>query len=193
MKRLKVLVDVDSTLNLFRPHFIAAVKAAGYSFDTAGFQSHGTWETQDFIEGAENPKKAMSEVMGDVNMWATVPPLPNAAKVLKDINRFHDVTIATVPWGTSIEMKKVKLDWLAKHFPFIRPTQVSFHPDKWELAGDVIFDDKPETIVECNKSMITVVPEQPYNRDVESDFRFTNWAQVPKIMGTIMRFYNKEL
>lgn len=191
MKRLKILVDLDSTCNLFLPHFISHVKAAGYGFDTMGFHSHGTWDIQDFIEGATDPKKAMADIMGDVGMWETIPVMANAPEVLKDINRFHDVTIATVPWGTSIEMKKVKLDWMARHFPFIRSTQVSFHPDKWEIGGDVIFDDKPKTILECNKTMITVVSEQPYNRDVESDFRFTNWAQVPKIMNTIMKFHNR--
>ena len=184
---------MDSTLNTFIPHFVVALQSAGYGFDIEAYDSHGTWEIQDFIHTTENKKKVMAKILKDISFWENIPPMPNASLVLQEINQNHEVIIATVPWGTSLEMRKVKIEWLYKYFPFINPSQVSFHPDKGELEGDVIFEDKPDTIRQCDKKMITIVSYQPYNRSIDSDFRFTNWNQVPRIMNTITRFYSKKV
>jgi 5'(3')-deoxyribonucleotidase len=191
MKRLKLLIDMDSTCNEFIPHFIQAVRDRGYSFDFHRYNTNGSWDIENFILGADDQKTVMNSIMSDLEMWETIPIADNADTVLKDLNRFHDITIATTPWGSDEVMKQVKRDWVATHLPFLSPRQVVFTSKKWTLEGDVIFDDKPDTIQQCNATMITVVPTQPYNRNVESDFRFANWSQVPKIIGTITKFYDR--
>lgn len=191
MNRLRILVDMDSTINYFIPHFISAVKAAGYDFDTTGYNNYGTWDIENFIMGTDDPKTVMSMIMSEIELWETIPPMPGASTILREMSRFHDIVIATTPWGTSQEMKQVKIDWLARYFPFIKPTQINFTAEKWTIEGDVIFDDKPDTIKKCGSSMITVVPDQIYNRDIPCDFRYKTWAQVPKIMNTIERYPNR--
>ena len=190
MKRLSLIIDVDSTINRMIPAFMNAVVASGAQFDMQAWNSHATWEIENFILGADDPIALKSRIFNDLEFWETIPPVKEAIPVLEVINRYHDVTIATVPWGTSAEMKKVKRDWVTKHFPYIKGEQVTFNPDKWALGGEVIFDDKPATIEKCHNHMITVVPSEPYNRDVECDFRFTNWKQVPSIMKTILSNVN---
>lgn len=190
MNKLKFLIDLDSTCNAFLPYLISAIKSWGYGFDSARYFSVGTWDIEDFIIGTDDPSGALDCILKEPSFWKEIPVLPGAFQVLQNLHRFHNVTIVTAPWGTAPIMKDVKVSWVLDHFPFFKKSEIIFNNQKWLVPGDVIFDDKPETIEKCKADKITVVPDQPYNRKIVSDFRFKNWFQVPAIIEKIERKMN---
>jgi 5'(3')-deoxyribonucleotidase len=176
------LIDIDGTINTFPTQFIVEVMDLGYDFDVKSYYKTGDWDIAKYIVGTDNQKKVMNQICTTMEFWEKIPPIPEAQTVLKKINAEHEVLIVTTPWAEDEKFKVVKRKWMNKHFRFIKDSQIIFSNEKWLLDADIIIDDKPDTIEKCNKKMITIVPEHSYNKNIECDYRFTNWNEVPKYL-----------
>ena len=181
---MKILVDMDGVLNDFDQHFISYVQQLGYDFDEYSYSHEGDWDIAKFII-ASNPKKIMNGVCIDMNFWDSLSPLKDSQSILKDMNKFNDVTIATAPWTDEEKYKVQKIKWMKKFYPYISDKQIVFSNKKWELEGDVIIEDKPTTIEKCNKVMYTVCHDMPYNRYIHADYHFNLWNSIPNIIKDI--------
>ena len=180
---------MDGTINYFDQTFVKHLLKAGYDFD---WQNYNTWKIEDFIRGSDHPHQLMDEICRDMQFWRDIPPMPGAAEVLKELNNYYNIVVVTNPWDASDDrFKKIKMDWLREHFGFLRKNAIVFTADKWNLEGDIIFDDKPKILEKCIDKMITVKSIQPYNVNIESDFEFQNWKQVTRIMKTINKFFKE--
>ena len=187
---MRILLDMDGVVNLFDEHFVAIVEAMGYGFDWEGYND---WEIYEHVIGCKDPERLMDEVFCRMDFWMTIPPMDYAYDVLKDMNKRYEIVIATKVWRDEEPFKVVKKKWLDKYFHFFHNNEIFFGGfQKWNLEGDVIFEDKPETIQKCyQKGMITVVSDRPYNKFIveEADFRYRSWKQVPMIMKAVERMY----
>ena len=184
---MRILVDMDGVINLFDEHFISFVKRQGYDFDEYNFNHNGDWDISQFIITSDNQKKIMNTICIDMSFWDTIPPIPGAIEVLRDINKKHEIKIVTTPWKDDEKFRINKIKWMKKYFSFIGRNQIIFSNKKWEVPGDVIIEDKPETIVNSNEFMYTLCHDQPYNKNCNPDYRFSNWNVVPGILQKIER------
>ena len=178
---MTVLVDIDNTLNEFLTPFISKVRALGYEYD----DSSDSWELADAIH-TSNPKAVVAKVFRDMTFWDNLKPQPYSREALFNLNQRYDVLRATVPWRAVPEYLESKIRWLAKYYPFIKESQINFQSDKWNIPGDVIIDDKPDTILKCRDvGKITVMPLTSYNKHIDADVSFSSWKMIPELFDEI--------
>jgi 5'(3')-deoxyribonucleotidase len=182
-KDLKILVDVDGTLNEFQNHFFNFLESLGYNYDfSKGSDYH--MEKGIIASSKRQKDKIFASIMGDSFFWENIPVLENAYEGLTYLNTHYDVFIVTSPWDE--KNKNIKIQWMKKNFPFINPKQIIFCHDKWELGGDIIIEDKPDTLRKCQDAgFLTITKLQPYNMEVHSDYFLNNWSQIKEIMTKI--------
>ena len=178
---------MDGVINKFDSNFISYVKSNGYDFDEYEFNHNGNWDISKFIITSENPKKIMNDICTQMDFWDSIPPIKKAVSIIKELNLKYIVRIATTPWADEIRYKTSKIKWMKKYFPFIDRYQIIFSNAKWNLTGDIIIEDKPDTIDKCNDTMYTICHDRPYNKNCNSDYRFVNWDSVPSIIKEIQR------
>ena len=89
-----------------------------------------------------------------------LPVIPGVVRVLKDLQKAgHDIHIASTPHvvrrgdrvvGDPSVIKGTctsdKMEWVEEHLPFIGAKKTILIRDKTMLKGDVLIDDKPDTI-----------------------------------------------
>ena len=185
---MRIILDMDGVVNLFDERLVELVEEEGYGFD---WDHYNYWEFSDYIRGSDNPKEVMNQICLTMEFWMTIPPMPFAAEVLKDMNKRHEIVIATKSWRDEPKFAEVKRKWMDKYFHFLHNNEFhcSHGLDKLALGGDMIFEDKPKTLEQCNPTMITVCSDRPYNRHIKSDFRYRSWKQVPMIMKGVERMF----
>ena len=176
---MRVLVDVDNTLNDLTKPFIKEVLHLGYNFNVSKYTS---WDLSKAIEGSDDPEKVVDEIFSKVSFWDSLKPVEDCQRVLKRLSKDFHIIIATIPWRNTDEFINSRLNWLQEYFSFIN--DVSFKIDKWNIPGEVIIDDKPDTLIKCTKK-ITIKPIHIYNIDTPSDFSFGSWSEVPRIFNLI--------
>lgn len=187
MNKKKILVDIDGTLNDFQNHFLDFLENAGYKYD---YSKCDSYHMEKGIV-AKNKKKILNSIFSLEYFWQSLPTLDHAFQGLQYLNVCYDVYIATTPWNE--ENKKVKIAWVKKNFPFIEERQIIFSNSKWKLGGDIIIEDKPDTIEKCNKAgFITVTKFQPYNMKVKTDAFLYSWRDIDTIMKRILNVYCEE-
>lgn len=179
---IRVLVDIDDTLNELQSHFIDTVIELGYEYD---LDKCDDYEIQNGIQVEEKNKRAiMVKIFNTPSFWRSIPLIEKAYEGLYYLNTTYDTYIATSPW--SEENKKDKLHWVFKKLPFFDLDKVIFSHKKWELDGDIIIEDKPQTIVECNKvGMKTICKLQPYNVNENPTAFLYSWNDIYDIMESI--------
>ena len=183
---MKILLDLDNTVNMFDENFVVFVRKEGYEFDTSNFNNR-EWDMSSYIRGSDNPKKVMEDIFMTAEFWLTIEPVPFAFEVLKDLYRKHEIVISTMVWKEGMKHEILKKHWIDKNFHFLRNNKFVFNPKKWEIEGDVIIDDKPRHLEKSQGSKITICSDRPYNREVKSDYRFSSWKEMPKIIKEIER------
>ena len=185
-KSLTILVDMDGVINEFDKHFIVYIKSKGFGFDIDSYENMGDWNIAKFILGAEKPKRLMGKICSEMDFWDSIPPREDAMKVLKLLSSQYTIVIATSPWQDTDAYKDSKRNWIKKYFPFLK--DIVFSTEKWTLNGDIIIEDKPSTLIKCKEvGMVTICCTQPYNLNIDCDYRFLNWDSVPMILNKIDR------
>jgi 5'-nucleotidase len=119
-------------------------------------------------------------------MFASLEPIPHAVEVLEALHKEgHEIHFVTA----SSTGHEDKLAWVRKHTPFIMPNRVQFVQEKHIVDGDVLFDDRPDTIERASsdrfldsKKPRPVIMDAPYNRKVKQlasfpVWRVSNWYQ----------------
>lgn len=76
-----------------------------------------------------------------------------------------------------------KRAWLTEHFPMISEDNVFICRKKWHVEGDILIDDKPETIEKFQERGRKIIAmEMPYNRDMDIELRAKTWVDVREIL-----------
>lgn len=182
---MRIIVDVDNTLNCLSDYFIYTIEKMGYTYDISKYT---TYNVEYGIDVApEKQLKLRDKIFNSKKFWSSIPILHNAYQGLHYLNNYHKVIIATVPWIFNEDHKQWKTEWILEHFLFITLNQILFVKNKWELDADVIIEDKEETLQKCyDKGMITIVVNQVYNRNlIDFDYRMCDWKEIKKIMKEI--------
>jgi len=182
-----VLVDIDGTLNDFQNHFLEFLEKSGYHYD---YSKCKEWHMERGIK-TRDKKKILNSILSLDYFWETIPTLDYSFQGLQYLNDTYNVFIVTTPWNEN--NKKIKLSWMKKNFPFIDEKQIIFSNSKWELKGDIIIEDKPDTINKCNKSgFITITKFQPYNMDIKTNEFLYSWRDIKVVLDKVLITHQEE-
>ena len=164
MKKLVILIDMDGiaadlvgkTLRLYNAEH-----------GTAFTHAHVTdWNFDKCIPNG----KAMFRYFDTPGFFLDLQPLPGMVRALKGLKKAgHELHIASTPHvrGTCAQDK---LAWVDEHIPFIGARNTILVRDKTMLKGDVLIDDKPETIEKYRLAWPTSILASiayPYNNCVK--------------------------
>lgn len=187
-----ILVDMDGVINDFQQHFKKYIKKLGYGYDSSGdLQYHSEYGIlgKDNNSISKKEQKAVSQqIMLNPEFWIDLPVKKGAQECLKWMDKKYNLFIATTPYRFSDTYTGVKVDWLKQYFPFIQPDQILFSKSKWDLEGDAIIEDKPETLEKCKEvGMYTIAFDQKYNASVKVDYRLHSWnlSELKKVLENI--------
>ena len=126
---------------------------------------------------------ALNKMFKERVLWDSLEPLPGSQDGLKKLlQRGHDMYIAT---ATDPENFPWKVEWMAKHFPFIDQSNIICIKNKGLLNGDVIIDDCYDQLKSCMCERIVL--DYPWNRNASWDYvydtkRARNWSEILNIM-----------
>ena len=108
--------------------------------------------TVDDLEGkwlwdvVDRSRHAMLEsYMRSEDFFAVLGVMPEARRVLHALQDKYDVFIATAAMEVPTSFT-AKYEWLARHFPFITPSNIVFCGDKSILQADFLIDDNPRQL-----------------------------------------------
>lgn len=189
MKDIKILIDMDNTINDFTSQFNEYLKKY-YSteLDYSVFEKTYHIEKAIKLDILNNKKQEiLEEIFAMDDFWLTIPLIDNYVyKVVKEIYERYDTYIATSPWRYTKKYKLSKIEWIKGNMPFIDTSKIIFSSDKWKLHGDIIIDDKSEVIENCKKNgFITIMSIHTYNKNTKADYSFKKWNEVLTILKEI--------
>ena len=180
MNKLTVLCDIDGVLNDFQNHFLNYLENIGIKYDA---RKSDDYHLERCIM-SRNKKQILEGIFSDDNFWLSMTPVEFSKEGLEFLNLKYDLYIATTPWNEN--NKSIKKQWILNHFPFIKANQIIFSDEKWNLNGDIIIEDKPDTITKCgSKGFVTITKFQSYNMDIFTDEFLYSWTHIKKVMDKV--------
>jgi len=103
-------------------------------------------------------------------------PLPDSIKVTEQLGQDHELFIIT---ATYPENMKIKMEWLAEHFPHIPKRNIIVTSRKEMINIDVLIDDAPENVYNFNQWDRVIVFDYAWNRQVDENTpRVKDWSEV---------------
>lgn len=186
---------MDGTINDFQTQMIDHLHDAGYRFAKSALKSYdmnaGILGKDRIPLDPEAQRKAFQQVANKEDFWLGLLPLPGSVECLRWLNKKCNLKIVTLPFRFNDKFQDVKITWLEEYYPFIKSEQVIFKKAKWNVPGDIIIEDKPETLEKCmnETDKVVIVVDQPYNKKVKADYRIKDWSldQIKKIIEEISK------
>lgn len=164
-KKLRVVLDADAILADFMGGLWEAIyKDCGVEGDTALVTG---WDKID--AGLARPlplgRKAADYFLAP-GFFLGLKPLPGAITAVKALLADgHEVVVATTPCSPHSASEKIQ--WFAKHFPFLDQKNIFIGHKKYMIQGDVLVDDGLHNAEDFRKhqpaSVLTIA--YPYNQD----------------------------
>jgi len=159
---MRILVDSDGVVVDFISSFLEGYKENG------GVIPNG-WELSEFDSIKQLPsKKALKAVWNDGELFARAKPYKGAIEALRWLNKHHEVFVVTA-YGIQTHLHvPAKHYWYKKHAKFLKYNQFVFTNNKLIVNGDILIEDKSETInawakLNHNKLVYRIV--RPWNRN----------------------------
>lgn len=182
-KDLIVLVDIDGVLSDLQEHLVDEIIERGYEFDLSAMEDY---ETHTGILNVPDTFSIMDSIFKEDDFWLSCPMIENSYEGLFYLCKTFDTYIATSPWDERNKITK-KL-WIEEKYPFFNSDKIIYSNKKWLLKGDVIIEDKPETIQKCSDlGMVTVCKLQPYNINENPTAFLFNWKDIYDTMDCILK------
>lgn len=177
-KKPTVLCDVDGVLADFVAGYLAVVEFV------AG-RKHTHAEVTQFDIGAAlgfTPEQSAAIKRGISTGFATaLAPLPGAVEGFGRLEEIADVYIVTSPWNSCPTWTHEREQWLKRYFG-VTSSRVLHGSAKHLVRGDVLIDDKTETIVKwsaAHPGKTAVLWESPWNvRDAWAGVLTNDWDRL---------------
>jgi len=136
MRKIKIGVDLDSTLSDFLPYWI---NKYNINYQDNLIASNITkWETHTFTKPECGTK--IYDILLDRGFFRHVPVLPKSQLAIEWLSNFDDVEIY-VATAYHPYVCKDKADWLADFYPTIDQKNIIFCNNKSLLDLDYLWDD----------------------------------------------------
>lgn len=179
MKKLKVLVDMDDTMENLLVCWLNKLN-----------EKHGTgikysdiycWDMCKIF-----PELSKSEIFAplhDESFWEDIKPIDGSVQYLQQlIKDGHDVYVVTAAHYNTVKPKIEKV--LLKYFPFIPWNNVIITSSKQMINGDVLIDDAPHNLV--GGTYFKILMDAPHNQGYTAEnngmVRVHNWEEIYRLI-----------
>lgn len=194
-RKLTILVDVDSTICdtlpvwLERIHAKTGVKATVSDITSWGVHACGPLVKVD--------PAIVYGVLNEPGFNLSIPIFPGVKENIKKLmDEGHTVYFVTARYG-GVCMGET-LEWFKEHLPFVGRTNLVFCSDKELLYGDVLVDDRAETVQKfhTHRPPFTPFPTTisilyPYNQTLLDDPRCRVVKYTQHVWNDIYGIINK--
>lgn len=157
MSKLIINVDLDSIVCEFMPAWL----------DNYNKIYNGTLTIEDMYSHNLREVVAPDADFGKLfteDLFLNLKPLPGAIEALKELNEKHIIHIVTAAAAHYPKTASAKLTWCLNNLPFIDPYMFTLSAQKHLIDGDIIIDDRYETIKKCKPEIYKITIEYPWNR-----------------------------
>ena len=167
---MKILVDMDGIVTdtlstwLERIYFHTGVRATPADITKWNLNENPPLDQV-------NPKQ-LFDILNEKEFNLSIPQMPDACHYLEQLHKAgHDISIVTARFGTNCMPET--LIWLKEMMPWFNVEKKTwFVYDKHRITGDVLIDDKAETLIKYREvhpeaKLITI--DYPYNKHAPAD------------------------
>jgi len=169
MKR--IAIDMDEVMADTMAHFLEKYNESfGVGLTTAHFQGRHVFEV---IDDAHKP--VARDYFQQEAFFATIPVMPGSVEVVKALTERYEVFITTAAMDVPCSFTP-KFDWLQRHFPFIRTSNIVFCGDKSIIAADYLIDDNIRQL--GNFKGEGIIYTAPHNVHETRFRRVNSWEEV---------------
>jgi 5'(3')-deoxyribonucleotidase len=112
------------------------------------------------------------------DFFESLAVMPESQRVMRRLTMNYDVYIATAAMEVPTSFHQ-KFRWLARHFPFIPPSNIVYCGDKGILRADYLIDDNPRQLRRFHGEGILFT--SPHNISVKAYKRVNDWLDVEKL------------
>lgn len=170
---MNILVDMDGILTDTLPAWLNRV------YELTGVRAFGKdikdWNLHKNPPLTDLKPNQIFDVLNEKGFTLSLPEMPEAFSNLKRLKEDgHDVSILTARYGDNCMPETIQ--WLVKNVGswFDVEKKTWFCYDKARIVGDVLIDDKAETLIRYRQEhpqakLITI--DYPYNQGVSVDYR----------------------
>lgn len=130
-----IMFDLDDATNDFVETWLNRYNEK-YN-DTLKFEDIHTWDIASCAKKDIN-RSQFFEVLDEPGFYSTVTPHKDAVRVIEWLTQYFDVFIVTASSHSHIPEK---IEWIKKHFPFIKECNIWPMNQKWRLNIDYLVDD----------------------------------------------------
>ncbi len=187
---MKIFIDMDHTLNkLYESYNEQYLKMFNRDL---GLTREGL--TTYFIHEITGPNSTLErerkyQIFNTLGFWENIPIYDNAAQVMEQLYKKHDVYIVTAPWVEAPNCYLEKANWVKKNLPFFDVNKIIYTKFKHLLLGDVIVDDNPEYLVN-NMCRWQIKMWYPFNEKINA-LDAANWLDIQAYISELNRLGKK--
>ena len=189
MRKPTILLDMDDVLADFIPEWLRRYNE-DYG-DSMTLKDVASWDLHTLVK--PECGLAVYDYFRDPGLYRNLEPKPDSQEVVNDLVKLgaEIVIVTDSPMGCSHGMENWmgsnpaddKRAWLQEHFPMIPKDNVVITGKKWFVVGDILVDDKPDTIeIFQNMGRKIIAVDMPYNQQVEADLRAKNWKDIHRLI-----------
>lgn len=166
-KKLRILVDLDGIVaDFFKLLFREYERETGESVDVSQILS---WDMAKFVQHPDT----LNQIFSRQGFFTRLDPIPGAVEAVKELHAGgHEVVIVSSP--CTHHSAAEKLEWCARHLPFLDQKNVWIGHKKHHVRGDVLIDDGPHNISAYraeHPGALLLGISYPYNLDAPYDLR----------------------
>lgn len=185
MEMKRVLLDVDGVLADFVAGYLDLVaEVTGKRFTHQQVTEFNIGTALGFTA-----EQSAAIAAGVVTGFASnLAPLPGAIDAVKRLREIAEVYIVTSPWNKCDTWMSERERWLRTHFDFPH-SHVLHGSAKHLVRGDVLVDDKTETIVKwqaANPGSTAILWECPWNKhDAWAGVLTNDWDRLIRLVEVV--------
>ena len=167
---MKILVDLDGIVVDTLPEWLTRIyQTTGVRVSTQDIVS---WNLLDNPQLAQLTPAQVFGILNEKDFTRYLPQMSDASFYLRKLHQAgHDISIVTARYGTNCMPET--LEWLKETMPWFNVEKKTwFCYDKHRITGDVLIDDKAETLIQYRREhpqtkLITI--DYPYNQHALAD------------------------
>lgn len=174
---MRIAVDMDGVLADLLPQWLDLYNIIWK--DSLEVEDITKWRVKEVVK--EEAEPFLENMLRIPNFYFALPRIEYSVGILKELSLKHEIFIVTDPFVR--ESVPQKVDWLAKHYPFIDKRNILFTGNKSIVKSDILIDDNPDNLKGFDGYRILY--DMPYNREYEEAIRVHNWLDIDKVVKEI--------
>lgn len=192
MKKYTILIDMDNTINDLTGSIIdSATTKLGIRINK-NIIDDSCDITKSFITPPDfNMKNPLNYLFKQKDFWYNIRIYDGAKKAIDVLYNSYNIIFATTPYDNCLTCRSEKIEWLKTHFNWFNPdNHIIFSDEKWNLDGEMIIEDKPETLIKCkDKNKFVIKVFHGYNKFINCDLNIFDWKYRLSIISDIDKLF----